>query len=577
MAKYLEARTKRKLKGPLRRHVVWIVSALLIAAWGSGGCGSGNEYAQWGGMSREEWMAQKEKREQQEKAEENAARTARRPPPPLPKKSRAVATRQARQVRSEDDGEGPASPRKTVRPKDVAEWKPNDYYSARRDGDQRLLAAVNYLGEHCTSQQSAAELLAKLLELPAHDPAARHTQGTIAKLLEAIVATLAATDTPLARQTLERLVAGTLRTTHPQVAATAALKALLTRACPGNDDLLFRVITAPDRPFKGDRTEIDPQKLQHMAIALMDVTASESFRVRLAKEMVAPGTSVAVYDRLWTCLREARPETLAAQIVLYESNRLDQKAQDWLEQRFVDQSGEVLRRLLGVPAPKQRDAARAKTAVMTDPYRLAERIWSPDFAAAIERRLRLLDTLGKNTRLVTLASTIPSSSLRAALLRTLQRHWDEGPKGLEPLGASEGMTVEPGYVVLVKMLLRKDAIGTVADRDIRGGDIHRSVSAAKSAKMVGMHKVKQLQDTTSQHWIDFSRSIVCAMCRRLCLAAQFEQVAGAQTDLTANAQLPVKLLHPKADVVAVYRLDWPDELSGKIAAAPSLHVRSVRL
>ena len=36
-------------------------------------------------------------------------------------------------------------------------------------------------------------------------------------------------------------------------------------------------------------------------------------------------------------------------------------------------------------------------------------------------------------------------------------------------------------------------------------------------------------------------------------------------------------MHPHADVVALYRLDWPEALDGKIAAAPFLRVRYVRI
>lgn len=528
-------------------------------------------------MSKEEWLAQREKKLQQERAEETAvAQAIKAPPPP-------TMTRPKRLGRESDDDNmppAPSKPKTPARPQDVAEWKPNDFFGAQQDGDPRLTAAVRHLAEHSAGKQDAAELFAKLLESPTDLSetvgTGRREMDTNPGFTEAVVAALAANGAPVARQTLERLVAGTLKTAHPQVAANAALKALLARDCPENDDLLFRVITAPDRPARGGQAEIDPQKLRPTAIALMDATASETLRVRLAKEMTAPEISAALYDRLWTCLRETRPENLAAQIVLYQSNRLDQTAQCWLEERFVDQGGEVLRRLLGVPAPRQRDAACAKSAMMTDPYHLAEILWSPDFTVAIERRLRVLDTLSSEMRLVTLASTIPSPSLRGALLRVLQRHWDEGPKALEPLGASEGVTVEPGFVVLAKMLLRKDAIANVADRDIRGGDIRPSGFAGKPVRMVEMRKVKPLQDETSQRWMNFSGSVVCTMCRRLCSAAQAEQTTGAQTELTDNVQFPVKL-YPNADVVAVYRLEWPDGLSGKIATAPSLHVRYVRL
>ena len=59
---------------------------------------------------------------------------------------------------------------KPIRPSDVADWKRDDYYSAKRDNDPRLPAAVAYLGRRSTDKQAAAELLTRLLESPADSP-----------------------------------------------------------------------------------------------------------------------------------------------------------------------------------------------------------------------------------------------------------------------------------------------------------------------------------------------------------------------------------------------------------------------
>jgi len=515
-------------------------------------------------MTKEEWLAQREKRLQQERAEEEAAnaQAAQPPPPPQP------ATRPRRLGRESDEEDTPPEPNKSktlTRPKNLNEWKPEDFLGAQRDGDPRLTDAIRHLAKHSVGDQDAAKLLTELLEASGTDAAGREEEEN-PKFVEAAIAALAVNGTPAARRTLERLVAGTLPVANPQSAATAALKALLARNCPENEDLLLRVITAPERPTKGEGTEIDPQKLRHLAIALLETTASEALRVRLAKAMIAPETSAALYEQLWACLREARPENLAAQAVLYQSGRLDPKTQDFLEQRFAEHSGEVLRILLGFPLSRQRDAANAASGARMNPYRSAEIIWSSEFAGAVERRLRLVDSLSGRTRLISLAAAIPSPALRSALLRDLQRHWDEGPKSLEPLLKSENTAVEPGFIVLTKMLLRKDDGGSRAENDVRGG----------AAKAEEIRRIKQLQEETAQRWADFSRSLVCAACRQLRLAAQTGETASPKEPSTDNAQFPVKL-YPNADVVAVYRLEWPADLNGMVAAAPSLGVLYMRL
>jgi hypothetical protein len=76
--------------------------------------------------------------------------------------------------------------------------------------------------------------------------------------------------------------------------------------------------------------------------------------------------------------------------------------------------------------------------------------------------------------------------------------------------------------------------------------------------------------------MELSRDVVRTLCRRLCAAAQNQQTA-AGAESTAEADpFPLKL-QANADVVAVYRLDWPETLSGRIAAPPSLRVNYARI
>ena len=82
------------------------------------------------------------------------------------------------------------------------------------------------------------------------------------------------------------------------------------------------------------------------------------------------------------------------------------------------------------------------------------------------------EALNDDSRLVALAATIPDSSLRAALLHTLQRHWEEGPEGLDSFVAPDGPAIEPGFLMLLKTLRRKEA---------RGRDATYAPSRAKSA------------------------------------------------------------------------------------------------
>ena len=122
-------------------------------------------------------------------------------------------------------------------------------------------------------------------------------------------------------------------------------------------------------------------------------SASKSFRIRLAKYMVGAETPPTLYDQLWACLKEPKPANLAAQIVLYQNGRSDRKIQESLDASFLAQSSGVMCRLLGLPAPKQGEAASTRRTPVANPYPLAEQFWSRELAAAVQQRLRAVESL----------------------------------------------------------------------------------------------------------------------------------------------------------------------------------------
>jgi hypothetical protein len=535
---------------PLLRAGRLLLALGLVAAHGCGGSGSSNSRP-----SPAEMIKQAHDREYADEAKRRALAAASTPaPPPAPPRP-PRAEGQAPKSPQMPEAWQAGRPKTPARPRDPALWTPEDCRAARRDGDPHLTAAVALLGARRAGKQAAAEVLAKLLvEPPAPD----------AKLAAAIVAALAANDTPEARQTLARLVVGSVKSADTDAVATAAMKALAASPCLENDDLLFRAVIAAG-----------PQRLGHAAVASISSMASRSLRLRLAEYMIGPESSQAACDQLWSCLKESRPENLSAQVVLYRSGFPDEETRKRMERWFAAQSSEAGDRLLGVPAAKQRPSESEHAGLAAEACHAAIRLWNPELAAAIERRLEALDAVGRGTEAVTLAATMPTPTMRTALLHVLQRHWDEGPKALDGLVAIDGLAAEPGFLVSVKMLPRKDPPGP-AGKDSRGHENNRSASPAKSAKLTEIYQAKRLQEETAQRWMQFSQSLMRAMCGRLRAAAQSRRLAGTQAQSETDLQLPMKL-HPRADLVAAYRLNWPESLAGEMAAAPLLRVRYVRL
>jgi hypothetical protein len=476
--------------------------------------------------------------------------------------------------------------KRPARPKEVADWKRDDYYSARKENDPRLVAAVGYLGEHFAGKQSAAELLIRLLAGPptSTDPDDDGPRGPSANLVQAIVAALAVNGTPLARQTIDQLASGNSNTSDNRGAGAAALKMLLGRPGQENEDSLLRVVVLAGQPQPADRDSALWNGQHRILLDLLKSSASATLRMRLANYMIAPETPQTWYDQLWTCLQEPRPENLAAQSVLYRSDRPDPAAKRLLEQRLIVGSSAAVGRLLGTISTTERQPAAGMMAA-ADPYAVAEQIWNPTFASVIERRLAVIDTLEQGTRLLLLASTIPGERVRAAVLRTFKMHWEEDPKSLEAARAAEKANADPGFLVLAKILPRKDPAAFAGGNggSDHGGAAHtpagKGAKTPKTAKVAALREAKQQREHITQQWGRFAENVLRTMCRQFCEAAgapgESRGSAGAGRD--AN-DMPLKL-HSPTDVVAAYRADWPEGLSGKpvgLALSP-LRVRYVRI
>jgi hypothetical protein len=518
-----------------------------------------------------------------------------------------------------------AKPKKAVRPKDITVWEQDDYASAARDGDPQLVKALGYFGGHFAGQESSADFLATLLTPPdaatvAEDaawpaltrpspaqcgPRNPPSGKPIPKLAEAVVAALAANATPRARKILTSIADGTLKTAGQSEAAIAALKALAAHPDQEMEDLLFHIVTAQGGPAD-DPAARDSAKLKSTAIGLIHAGASESLLVRLAKWMLGADISNALRDQLLACLKEPRLETLAAQVILYQNNRSDEAGYDWLEPWLAACGSNTMGRLMGIPASltnlarsapargsaaggamgsrimgggmgvvtlRRRESMLTKTLPATASYRLAELLWSNDQAGAIERRLRTMETFDKGAPLMALAAATPSPTVRAAMQRTLERHWDEGPRGLHLLGTTEDVNVEPGFVAVVKLLCRNHSAELAVGENSLGRNGNRPHSATPATRQLSESlENKKRQEKLGQEWMDFTQAILKATCQRFYAAARTKSGGDRTAD---DADLPFKL-RPRADVVAVYRLDWPAELNCKSAAAPVLRVHYVR-
>ena len=474
------------------------------------------------------------------------ASSAPAPPPPSSSTSKTDTEAQTKAGRT----------RSNARPKDVTDWKRDDYYSAKHDGDRQLISAVTFLGQRFAGNESAAELLAKLIESPTDDPFLGPTSGTASKnakswnsqLAEAIVSALAANRTARARRTLEEIVSGDLRTLEAQAAAEAALRAIAMQPDSEGNDILMRVITAKQVVA----ANVNAETLQAVAVELV-ANATETVRMHVAECMNSGDIPQPVHDRLWAHLKEPRPENVAAQITLYQNEQTDQAVLDHLDNWFLTLSNGCFSRLSGVPAKVEKRATVGVSTLSVSPRAAVNRLWNNEFASAVEHRLAGIDTLETGKRLLSLAASLPNSVAREALLRVLMIHRDEDPK---PLDAE---VAEPGVLLVLKRLPRKDQATT---------DTDAARSSAKAGKMATTLKARQEQDKIGARWLTCSEQVLRSLCTR------FRKAAAASVELD---DLGVKLHHGAEGIVAC-RFDWPDRSARDSdgGATTPLHVRYAR-
>jgi hypothetical protein len=435
------------------------------------------------------------------------------------------------------------------RPADLAAWTADDYLHARQEGDRRLLDAIEYSERRDSTRSEAAATLAKLLDAPAAeaDNKAGRKNGGVrnnAKIIEAVVAALFANDTPLARKTIAQLAAGEISTMSAAdrgPAAAVVVKMLLARNDRWCEDALLAVATHPKDLSLNDAA------MRKTTLSALKASAAESLRSRLAGLMTSPDMRKSLYDELWACLSEARPENLASQIALYRDRRMDTAARATLESRWLDDSNALWQKLLQNSADDKLGAA-------------AEQLWSRPFAAAVEQRLAGIDSwtaASRDLEPLLLAATIPDGSLRASLFRILKRHWEDGPSALEAAGTAAAVVSEPGFVLLVKQLPRKDAPPGASAA--QGSNTSASAPKTRAAEV---QEARRLHDRLAQQWMQFSEKVVQSQFRRFAAAAAAADASVSPGEIVAGwSDVPRP---PKsAEIVAAYRLENPAASEGK--------------
>jgi len=483
-------------------------------------------------------MAQREKKLQQEQAEEKAAREnekkkkqAAAPSPPRSRDASSAENASNGISRESEVLEKPNKSKKSKKkeptlPEDFADWKREDYLLALHQRGSHLTEAVHYLGQTAADKEESAALLTTLLENALGDspidaqPRRRRTAD--AKHVEALAEALAANGSPKAMQTLRRLATQELLEPGNR---SAALQSLLNR--PENDDLTFLALVEAEESLSTGRSPTEASGISKAKLDLIRTTASEGLRLRLARHIASAEAPPGTFERLWPCLSDAHPKNIAAQAVLYQSDRTNAAAKELLEKRFMASPGDS-----------------------------KEVLDQANLLSVVERRLLSIDSLEQGKSAVLLAGLISSPRLRDSLLKTFTMHWEEDPRILASDLDVGGL--DPGFLVVVKMLPRRNIASFDADRAGQGGGL-----PAKSVKGAALLGARQHKERIAQQWMGFSEQVLRAMCRRF-------RDASASSG-ASRGDMPIAP-QPGAAVVAAFQ--WEKEQSSP--GAPPLRVGYLR-
>ncbi|MBN2021317.1 MAG: hypothetical protein JW809_00850 [Pirellulales bacterium] len=207
--------------------------------------------------------------------------------------------------------------------------------------------------------------------------------------VQAVISALLANKTDPARQTLRDVVTGGLKTEDDRTAATSAIAALCVEQSPANDAVLLVALTEPEKYRKSSGAggsggshdvplgagmavgpppgglgasgppELSAEDLQRETQRLVEQTAGDALRERIARYLVQPSTSMATRARLRSMMEQAIPQNVAAQLVIYQDRQSNPEPQmkERFETYFAKYSATALAYVLGVLADVETPAA----------------------------------------------------------------------------------------------------------------------------------------------------------------------------------------------------------------------------
>jgi hypothetical protein len=444
-------------------------------------------------------------------------------------------------------------------PQDVAAWKDADFLMARRVNSPDLLSALQLRAKRSPGDEKDADLLARLLAAGPGKAGSENAASPVPTQIPALVRLLGDNGTPAARRVLGRLITGRLKTDDDKLASEAALGVLADHPCKENDDMLFRVVTAAEELCPVDDGRTSPQTIRQAALAAVKQSASVRLRVELARFISDASVPRKTAELIAGPLKGPERVNLEAQAILYQSELLESADRTAFEKQWTLASHDAMAGLLNLAAPSG-DGGEGHWAA-----RVAAVVWSRPLDALLCERLQTIDSLKDGREAVLLASTIPQTATRQALLKTLERHWEDGPDACLTPSSPQGDVSEPGFVVLLKAVPKAAAA--------RSHGPKRAPSTARlAAAGAAFKKWQEHQEAVDGAWIAARDRIVQSYCRLLEASgrssARAEHRLGREPDPAKALEAAGVATRPRARVVVALCVELPESACPSVVDAP---------
>lgn len=236
-------------------------------------------------------------------------------------------------------------------------------------------------------------------------------------------------------------------------------------------------------------------------------------------------------------------------------------------------------------------------------YRVGRQLWGSAFLPFALEKLEALPSIQKGAPAILLAGTVPLDAVRASLYQVLMKHHAEGTRALEAAGLGGVVVTEPGLLVVLKGLPRKDLEPEKLTalqryrRDARGGaggqgatpgqDPRKAPGTLKKGRVPkpqpgeagsevpggaipggpmlgpegsgGVPGGQQAGPGAEYQWMDAAEKLARAMCEWFSAAAS----AAAEKGVEVSEEVRPIEIPASVNVVAEYHFNWPKDLAQK--------------